>query len=71
MIEKWMADVVGEMHLYGISRERLASEVGWHKSYLSSVLNGHEQSAVAEAKLRDAIQRIVATESDGSSGCVR
>ena len=60
MPEKWTADIVGRMHLHGIKSKELAEEVGWNPKYLSAVLNGHEVSGVAEKKLNDALDRIVA-----------
>lgn len=62
MPEKWTADLLGNMHLYGVTAKRLAEEVGWSPKYLSAVLNGHRTPRNAEQQLREAFTRIV-------SGC--
>lgn len=58
MPAQWTADVVGVMHLKGISAIQLAAEVGWHPKYLSAVLNGHRAPKNAESVLRTALSRL-------------
>ena len=55
----WTAEIIGEMHLKGVTHKRLAESVGWHPKYLSAVLNGKKTPAGAEGKLRSALGRIV------------
>lgn len=59
MPAKWTADLIGEMHLAGVTAKQLAAEVGWHDKYLSAVMNGHREPKGAEASLRAAFQRLV------------
>ena len=58
MPAQWTADIVGEMHLKGISGKQLATAVGWHPKYLSQVLNSPNPSKGAEEKLRKALRSI-------------
>ena len=59
MPAKWTADLLGEMHLAGVTAKQLAAEVGWHPKYLSVVLNGHKEPKGAEEKLKAALNRII------------
>lgn len=58
MPAKWTADLLGEMHLAGVTAKQLAAEVGWNAKYLSVVLNGHKEPKGAEEKLRAALERL-------------
>ena len=58
MPAQWTADLIGEMHLVGVSAKELAAEVDWHPKYLSAVLNGHKDPKKAEQTLRDGLDRI-------------
>lgn len=59
MPAQWTADIIGEMHLKGVTHKKLAEAVGWHPKYLSAVLNGKKTPASAESKLRSALNRLV------------
>ena len=59
MPAKWTADLLGEMHLAGVTAKQLAAEVGWNSKYLSVVLNGHREPKGAEQKLKEALGRLV------------
>ena len=65
MPAQWTAELVGLMHLNGITAKQLAAEVGWHEKYLSVVLNGHRNPAGAEEKLTAALERLVSMRRDG------
>lgn len=58
MPAQWTADVIGEMHLYGITAKALAAEIGWNDKYLSTVLNGHRTPKNAEAICKEGLARI-------------
>lgn len=58
MPAQWTADLIGKMHLCGVTAKQLAAEVGWHEKYLSAVLNGHREPKDAEEKLNSALERI-------------
>lgn len=55
MPAQWTAEVIGEMHLKGITAKDLAAAIGWHPKYLSRVLNGHINPAGAEQSVRSAL----------------
>lgn len=59
MPAKWTAELLGEMHLAGVTAKQLAAEVGWNDKYLSVVMNGHREPKGAEAALKSAFQRLV------------
>lgn len=63
MPAQWTADLLGEMHLAGVTAKQLAAEAGWHEKYLSVVLNGHREPKNAEATLRAALERLIAKQS--------
>ena len=52
MLAQWTAEIVGQMHLYGISHKELASEVGVHPKYLSMILNGHRDPKNGEERIQ-------------------
>lgn len=58
MPAQWTAEVIGEMHLKGVTAKQLAAAVGWHPKYLSQVLNGRVNPKGAEQKLRNALAQI-------------
>lgn len=58
MPAQWTAEVIGEMHLKGVTAKQLALVVGWHPKYLSQVLNGRVNPKGAEQKLRNALAQI-------------
>lgn len=64
MPAKWTADLLGEMHLAGVTAKDLAGEAGWNPKYLSAVLNGHKEPKGAEDKLRAALNRLRSNDFD-------
>lgn len=63
MPAKWTADLLGKMHLAGVTAKQLAEEVGWNPKYLSVVLNGHKEPKGAEEKLNAALERLISEQS--------
>lgn len=59
MPAQWTADLIGEMHLNGVTAKQLAAQVGWHEKYLSAVMNGHREPKHAEQTLRKALKEII------------
>jgi len=55
----WTAEIIGKLHINGVTHKRLADAVGWHPKYLSAVLNGKKNPTGAENKLRAALDRII------------
>lgn len=64
MLAQWIAEIVGEMHIAGITSKQLAAEAGWHEKYLSAVINGHRSPKNAEKVLRGAIERLLEKKED-------
>lgn len=58
MLEKWIAEVTGEMRIHKISQKRIAAEIGVTKEYVSTVLNGHRSPKGAEEKFKAALERL-------------
>ncbi len=58
MPAQWTAEVIGIMHLTGVTAKQLAEEIGWHDKYLSAVMNGHREPKGAEEKVRTALVRL-------------
>lgn len=66
MPAKWTAELLGEMHLAGVTAKQLAAEAGWHDKYLSAVMNGHREPKGAENTLKEAFRRIVEQKKDSA-----
>ena len=63
MPAKWTADLIGEMHLNGVSKRRLAEQMGLTPEYVSMVLNGHREPDGAEERFRAAVKSIISSDS--------
>ena len=59
MPAQWTGELIGEMHIRGVTARQLAAEVGWHEKYLSAVMNGHKEAKGAEDKLRAALDNLI------------
>ena len=61
MPAQWTADLIGRMHLHGITAKQLADNIGWNPQYLSTVLNGHRNPKNAELILNTALDELITT----------
>ena len=68
MPAQWTGELIGEMHIKGVTAKQLATEAGWHEKYLSAVLNGHKEPKGAEEKLKAALGRLVAKQQGKAKG---
>lgn len=59
MPEKWTGEIVGALHVYGVTAKELAEKLGYNSKYLSSVLNGHKTPRGAEEKVRKALNELL------------
>ena len=59
MPAQWTGDVVGQMHLYHITKRELADGLGVTPEYVSMVLNGHREPGRAEERFRAALARLI------------
>jgi hypothetical protein len=57
--KKWTGDLVGLMHVHGITAQMLSEELGVTNRYVSMVLNGHRDPAFAEDRFVDAVHRLI------------
>ena len=55
MPAQWTGDVVGKMHIYGVSIRDMASFMGITPEYTGRVLNGKDEPKGAEEKFRLAL----------------
>lgn len=55
----WTGDVIGTLHVNGISIKSLANKLGYNSKYLSAVLNGHRTPPKAEEKCRAALAELI------------
>ncbi len=58
MLDMWIADVVGRMHVAGIKGKRLAAECGYTESYLSTVLHGKKGDSATQKKIMETLARL-------------
>lgn len=59
MLEKWTGEVVGTMHIYGITHRQLADRIGITNRYLSMLLNGKRKSQGSEGRVRAALMDLI------------
>ena len=59
MPAQWTGRIVGEIHNHELTAKELAKEIGWNEKYLSQVLNSENPPKGAEAKVTDALNRII------------
>ena len=65
MPAQWTADLIGKMHLAGVTAKQLAAEANLNPKYLSGILNGHCEPKNAERNLREALDRLVEKKGEG------
>lgn len=65
MLDSWIADVVGRMHIAGITSKRLAAECGYAESYLSTVLHGKKGNSTTQKNIVDALARLEQKQLEG------
>lgn len=58
MREQWTGDLIGQLHVAGITCKALAKEAGLHEKYVSQILNGRVHPKGAQEKLFAAFGRI-------------
>ncbi len=60
MLAQWTGDIVGKMHIHGITAKELALHLGCHEKYVSAVLNGRKTPAHAEEQYTKALDELIA-----------
>lgn len=66
MPAQWTANIVGQMHLFRISKKDLAEHLNMTPEYISMVLNGHREPPGAEERFRKALGEIIDSKSANS-----
>lgn len=59
MLDKWTGEVVGTMHIYGITNIQVAKKMGVTKGYVSALLNCKKRPKDAEFKTRKALNELL------------
>ena len=59
-LDKWIAEVVGLMHIHGISQTELAEKVGVLRPHINRILNGKETPKGAEERIKKALGELIA-----------
>lgn len=59
------------MHLNGITGKMLAAALNWNPKYLSQVLNSPNPPEKAEEKIRNALESLIATQSNSITQTVQ
>ena len=70
MIPDWTGEVVGRLHVAGISKTELAAECGYTLTHLSHVLNKGAGNDATRQKIMEALGRLEAKargDTDGAS----
>lgn len=63
MREEWTGEVVGKMHVAGITNDDLAKEMCCNKSYVSMILNGVRTPRNGRERIEAALERCIARQS--------
>ena len=56
--EAWTGEIVGLLHINGLTQADLAEEMGVTKEYISMLLNGKKSASGAEERMKAAIQKL-------------
>ena len=60
MPAQWTADIVGKMHIAGITAKELAAHLHYNPKYVSAVLNGKREPKNAEQIFRKGLDELIA-----------
>lgn len=66
MPAQWTADIIGEMHLHGITAKQLSTRLGYNPKYVSAILNGHREPKGAEQAFRNALRKLISQDKDSA-----
>lgn len=62
MPAQWTADIIGKMHISGITAKQLAEHLRYNPKYVSAVLNGKREPRNAEQVFRKGLEELIATQ---------
>ncbi len=60
MPAQWTGEVLGKMHINGITAKKLSEKLSMHPKYVSAVLNGKREPKNAEQVFREALDELIA-----------
>lgn len=60
MPAQWTGEVIGEMHLAGISKKEVAKELGVTTAYVCMIFKGERNPSGVEARVREAVAKLKA-----------
>ena len=59
MVAQWIGDLIGKMHVYGITAKELSEYMGYSPKYVSTIFNGKRSPKNAEAMFTEALDRLI------------
>lgn len=59
MHPEWTGDIIGKLHVYGLSIKELAESMGYTHEYLSVILNGKREPKGIQEKVECAVNRLI------------
>ena len=62
MPAQWTADIIGKMHISGITAKQLAEHLHYNPKYVSAELNGKREPRNAEQVFRKGLEELIATQ---------
>lgn len=71
MPAQWTGELVGVMHLNGITKKQLANALGLTAEYVSMVLNGHREPPDAEHRFTEAVNKLISEQEQHTTSQVR
>lgn len=59
MLDSWIGEVVGKMHIANIEGRELAQHMGVTAGYISMLLNGKRSPSGAEQRIKEALDELI------------
>lgn len=68
MKPEWTGQMVGKMHVNGVTYEELGEELGIGKAYVCMILNGSREPDGVQEKFETAIETIIKRKQEAADG---
>lgn len=59
MPAQWTGELIGKMHIHGITAIELAERLGYNPKYLSAILNGRVSPKDAQMRCTEALEALL------------
>ncbi len=59
MVAQWIGDLIGKMHVNGVTAKELSAYMGYNPKYVSAVLNGKRSPRKAEETFSKALEELI------------